>query len=394
MSVRIRVRNYQSIRDASIVADGLTVITGPNNSGKTAMLRAIRGVVQNTPGSAFVRHDTKECTVNLEFDDGHTVEWTKGKDTKPTYRVDGGNPIHPGRAVPDEVKALGIVPIKAGDQEIWPTIAPQFSGQMFLIDKPGSVLAEAVADVERVGHLNRALRVVESDLRAANSELRVRQSDLEKQSVALAHFEGLDQVADLVDRSEKAAIQVGRVETALLRLRGTRDRLLKARGVAQRFAGLHEIIVPQLGTLGNDLRQLEQLRGVQRRFQHAQTTATRFQGVDQITVPSPDTTRAILREMLDLGKLRIRLRKAQAECERFGGFAGLDPSISVQGPERILQALDRVRGLKKKMEQAQSTVQEHTNLLRTAERDVEVAGQEVQAELEKSKNCPTCGHPL
>ena len=43
MAVTARVQNFQSVEDATIVIDGLTVITGTNNSGKTAVMRAIRG---------------------------------------------------------------------------------------------------------------------------------------------------------------------------------------------------------------------------------------------------------------------------------------------------------------------------------------------------------------
>ena len=36
MPLKVRVRNFQSIEDATLVIDGLTVVTGTNNAGKSA----------------------------------------------------------------------------------------------------------------------------------------------------------------------------------------------------------------------------------------------------------------------------------------------------------------------------------------------------------------------
>ena len=67
--MKVTVENFQSIKRAEIDVDGFTVITGPNNSGKTALMRAIRGAFQNAPGSAFIRHGEKECRVEVDLGD-------------------------------------------------------------------------------------------------------------------------------------------------------------------------------------------------------------------------------------------------------------------------------------------------------------------------------------
>ncbi len=51
--VKVRVKNFQSIREAEVEVKGLTVITGPNNSGKTAFMRAVKGE-EGVCGSWFV----------------------------------------------------------------------------------------------------------------------------------------------------------------------------------------------------------------------------------------------------------------------------------------------------------------------------------------------------
>ena len=197
MPVRVHIKNFQSIADATLTIDGFTVITGANNSGKTAVIRAVQGALSNAPGDAFVRHGADRLSVELSFDDGQSVKWEKGPKVKPTYHI-GGKTLHPGRTVPEEVSALGIRPVLIGQVPVWPQIAKQFTGQVFLLDLPGSSVAEAVADVDRVGRLTQALRFADSDKRAATTDLRVRRQDVETGKREVEAYDGVEAVVDAV----------------------------------------------------------------------------------------------------------------------------------------------------------------------------------------------------
>jgi len=131
MPVRVRVQNFQSIEDAEVVIDGLTVITGPNNSGKSAFMRAIWGVFTNAPSGPLVRRGESHLTVDIEFGDGHSVRWEKGPKIN-QYTVDGKKLSNVGRGVPPEVAELGVQEIKGGSDRLWPQIARQFDGTLFL----------------------------------------------------------------------------------------------------------------------------------------------------------------------------------------------------------------------------------------------------------------------
>lgn len=193
--VKVEISNFQSLGEISLDVEGFTVVTGRNNTGKTAVLRAIQGVFQNTPGNTFVREGQTKCEVTVDFGVDGSLTWSKGTTSRerPTYRITGLNdPINPGSGVPEEVKSFRVVPLKAGNKEVWPTIASQFGGQVFLLDQSPSFIAECIADVERVGKLNQCLRNVQSDLRSVKSELKVRESDLKTVQQQLTSFDGLD----------------------------------------------------------------------------------------------------------------------------------------------------------------------------------------------------------
>lgn len=347
MPVRVHIRNFQSIRSADLEVKGLTVVTGTNNSGKTACQRAVSGVFQNTGGTAFIRHGTEKCSVEIVFDDRKVV-WEKGTKTRPTYIVDGGLPLFPGQAVPDEVQALGVRPIVAGGQEIWPTIAPQFSGQVFLIDKPGSVLAEAVADVERVGQLNQALRAAESDRRSAAAELKIRQADLVTHEAEVERFNGLDAAVEAVAGLETDAKKLDTLKRAIEGITSLRGRLSKARAEVVALEGIREVRVPD----------------------------------DDVTV--------ILDGLTALRGLQRRLVTAKAQVAKYEGFAQVDLPVE-ERPKKLLEGLEVLYALRSRMAAAALQVTNCESELLGAQEDAQKAEAEAQEALAELGQCPTCG---
>ena len=242
--IKVRVRNFQSIEDEEVVIDGLTVVTGPNNSGKTAFMRAVRGVFTNASPGPLIRHGAAYLSVAITFDDGAEVLWEKGWEkpgrkgkTVNRYVVNGVSIANVGRGVPPEVAALGVGEIKAASDRIWPQIARQFEGTLFLVNRPGSAVAEALSDVERVGKLTEALRLSEKDRRSSSSELKIRHSDLALAKDYVAKFEGLSELSskvallkeerktlgDLSDKIEAEAQLLSRLKTAQADLAPLKD---------------------------------------------------------------------------------------------------------------------------------------------------------------------------
>lgn len=351
MPIKARIQRFQAIQDAEIVIDRFTVVTGTNNTGKSSSVRAIRGVFQNLPGTAFIREGEADCKVTLDLGD-HQVVWSKGlgKKDRPYYVVDGGDPIYPGQAVPPEVAALGVVPIQAGGQEVWPNIASQFVGQVFLLDKPGSALAEAVADVERVGQLNRALRAAEGDRRQRAVTLKVRQVDLVSQDAALARFSGLDAISDAITALEAQRGQASRIAKAVTSLRGLHDRLHRARGVVQTLTPVTGVQPPNGKEAQHILADLQALRSLRERAHQVRTTVSRYAEVKTLQVL---------------------------------GDAG--PS------QRFLSALGVLYGLRSRYSEIVQRVAGRQADLKHAEKDLEWAARDAAEVLQEMGCCPTCG---
>jgi len=264
--MRVLVENFQSIKKAEIEVNGFTVVTGPNNSGKTALMRAVRGVFINPPAASYVRHGAKSLKVRLEFEDGQFAEWRKGGRGSNEYTINGHELKNVGRNAPDQIATLGILPIKVGTSVLWPQIAQQITGQVFLLDEVGSVVAEAIADVNRVRSLNEALRDVESDKRAGASKLKVRYSDRAALEEELEMFQNLEEVeqvvAFLVDHKQKAK----KAHSVILSLGQVRDQRDRENAAIHKLSPVEDIKIPSdevtnvIKSEARKVRELEKLR--------------------------------------------------------------------------------------------------------------------------------------
>ncbi|MBI5758897.1 MAG: AAA family ATPase [Planctomycetales bacterium] len=97
-------------------ARGLTVLIGPNNCGKSAVVSALQTLCSNVAGNFMVRHDERDCRVTIETDDEHTVTWRRHRDTV-SYIIDGREVHRLGAGgTPDDLDAVLRLPkVKSED---------------------------------------------------------------------------------------------------------------------------------------------------------------------------------------------------------------------------------------------------------------------------------------
>ncbi len=354
MAVQVRVRNFQSIEDASVTIDGLTVVTGANHSGKTAFMRAIRGVFTNAPPGPLVRHGCAHLSVALTFDDGTSVLWEKGWEkpgrkgkTVNRYTVNGKQIATVGRGVPPEVEALGVREIQAASDRVWPQIAQQFDGTLFLVNRPGSAVAEALSDVERVGALSTALKASEKDRRAVNAELKVRRKDVETHKVVAEKYDGLDVVGDQIRRLSGDLKGIQQKEQDIQDTTRCRDQLAVATQGVTDLADFG-VVIPV--TKAPKIKQgIVKVRGYADRLGDARDTADRLRGFAAISLPSADevnATRAGIDAVntlwgrfnaahdavdaaeADAKRVAGELTQAEAEVQRLLGDRGVCPTCN------------------------------------------------------------------
>ena len=283
--MKITIRDFQSIARADLDVDGLTVIVGQSNRGKSAAIRAVEGALFNRPGDGFVRIGAKSTEVAVTLPSvgpdrtaPHTVTWTKGGGVN-AFEVDGQAYGRVGQKAPDVLYALGFrdaqiggrVKEETGKLEGAETVRPQVAHQfdpIFLLDRPGSFLNEVMVKLSRLEVLQRANRACSADLRTAKSTVSVKAADLAKANALVVQMQAVvslrERVVGLVERQGQLrrnwerlrALKTLRDQYALtaraaassLPVRAPRtlpdyDRLLSIESLAvQRVAVLHRIV--------------------------------------------------------------------------------------------------------------------------------------------------------
>lgn len=79
---RVTLENFMSHKRTELdLAPGITVLVGPNNCGKSAVVAALSAVCRNDAGTYAIRHGEKTCRVTVTVQEGQTlreVTWVRG----------------------------------------------------------------------------------------------------------------------------------------------------------------------------------------------------------------------------------------------------------------------------------------------------------------------------
>ncbi len=219
-------------------APGLNALTGPNNSGKSAVVEALRCLAENPAPKHVIRHGASQARVEVLLDDGTRIAWIR----KPKYALYELTP--PGAAEPviyakfgrtppeDVLAALRLNPVHVESGEDIDVHLGNQREPVFLLGKPGSVMASFFAASSESAHLIAMQNLLTDKVRKAKQEKRRLEAE------AAAAGRDLDRLARLPDL--EYALETGRdVERALKDLGReipALERILSTRGAVTRRA--------------------------------------------------------------------------------------------------------------------------------------------------------------
>jgi len=293
---------------------GLTVLTGPNNSGKSAVVEALRCLAVNPTPKYFIRHGAKEARVEVQFDDGARLAWVR-RDKYALYeltRPGEETEVYAkfGRKPPEEVQdVLRLSLVELEDAAEVREIDVHLGNQrepIFLLNKPKTVMASFFASTTESAHLIKMQALLKNKINKAKAE--------EKDLLArLAGFEGrLDRLAPLPGVS--------------LRLERLRDGLEASRAGQRRAVALEGAIAAKTQTAASLARQ--------------QAAA----GAYAVLTPPPalhdvEALRGLALELRHKTGLR---RRAQAKSEALSGLA---PPAGAYAAAALAARLDALRAM-------------------------------------------------
>ncbi len=207
---KIILVNFQShVYSELSLSRGVNVIVGPSDSGKTAIMRALRWNMFNDPsGVEFVREGESEVSVTVRFQNHVEVERRRSR-SKNQYilrRPDEEELIFEGfgKNVPKEIEeAIGIKKIMLDDKKSLPL---NFSDQLdgpFLLQETDAYKAQAIGRMVGVDLLDETMRDTLRDKKQISLRRELMEKDLEETEKTLEAFSDLDDQIILRERVEK-----------------------------------------------------------------------------------------------------------------------------------------------------------------------------------------------
>lgn len=434
MIVKLTLENFLAHGHSTFdFAPGLNVLTGPNNSGKSAVVEALRCLAENPIPRHVIRHGAKQARVTAELEDGTRVAWVRtpkyalyeltppGAEAPEVYAKFGRTPPQ------DVLNALRLdrVPVEGLDDGIDVHLGNQRE-PVFLLGRPGSVMASFFASSTESAHLIAMQNLLTDKTRKAKRE------KARLDAAAGAARDDLDRLAGLPGL--ELALETGRaMEAALAALAGeipALDGLLAARAalvrrlnaLAARTAALQKITpAPQpadtaalaatldaratlaaargraaarsaaLGHLapGPELardaaleRDASAMAQARAALGHAREKARALAGL--APPPEPFPVAALAGRLADSRRLAARIARhgaLRAAHER------LAPPPELPDERPLAELADTIRTLRRGRDAAAAGLAERQSRLEALHRDV-------QARLAQVGRCPLCGGEL
>ena len=203
----IRLENFQDHRDSVVcLTNGINLIVGSSDAGKSAILRAVNFVFHNNlKGDSFIRHGTTECRVTLKFSDGVEVTRIKGNDVN-SYNLkdsEGNNHSFPkvGTSVPEEIKKqLGEPPL---DDKKRPIAYADQMANLFLVDLSPADLPRTLSELTGIQNLQSAAETLSKNARSFDRVIKDKNDKIEKLNVELEKYSYVDKDYESIESIEQ-----------------------------------------------------------------------------------------------------------------------------------------------------------------------------------------------
>lgn len=366
--VQLQLRGFQSHVDTTVsLVPGLNVITGPSDSGKTAIIRAVRWVAFNEPaGEAFIHPAVGKAEVTLTLDNGTSI--TKRRQSRRTIYILNEPNREPQTfekaEVPDEVtSALGIREYTFGDFAAVLNIAYQLEAP-FLISEPASAGAKVLGKLAGTEVVDLAIKSAGSQYRAASSDRQQATKERDQLNVELLDYTRLDEIKTFQQSAERLF-----QETAALNIR--RDKLtalaedydratLDAKRATQSVIRLAD--VPEL------VERCAEIESVHQRLQALQSYWVQWQRAKQVL----DQTTQTIEKLTQLPEAEYLLAETQIKN----------------------QQLSQLKALWDKYDAAKNTYDNYSARLKEADKEEQSTRQELEALWASLDVCPLCELPI
>ena len=182
MIKKVKIKNFQSHSDSELEFDeGVNIIVGTSNKGKSAILRAIKWNLFNKPsGTDFIKWDESDCSVSLLVDDKE-IERKRTK-SKNVYSYENNEYAALRSSVPEDIRAV----LNISDLNV----KNQLDNPFLLSDSAGQV-AKTFNQIANLDKIDTTLRNINQIKKENSKEIEFLENNLTEIGIDLEGFKYL-----------------------------------------------------------------------------------------------------------------------------------------------------------------------------------------------------------
>lgn len=435
---RIELVNFMS-HDATVIepSDGLTVLVGPNNCGKSAVVTALQILATNDNSTYVLRHNESDCTVTVTTSDpdpsdpdtteNHIVQWGRTRDA-PRYVIDGVRFDRLGRgAVPDELHAALRLPKVVTDDDR--KFDVHFGGQkspIFLLNDPPSHAAQFFASSSDAATLIAMQNLHQKRTADAKREQKELSAQLLQFERELAALEPVDALVARVCANEEAYQEIARTAIQVQQCEAVSASLLVAINAVDRAQSRATVLarVPAPPVMGDEAALAHTFTSLATAHRNQRNADAVRRAVRLLSIPPAmgDTAglSQCLRSLDAATQSVVRTRKLRTAVESLTAPPALardtDLRVAVDAlagahetarrthclrtrlaPLKPLDEFPAPRPLRESIsaiEQAAALVDEHSTGAQSARTGLALLALEIARWVQEHPSCPICGSSL
>ena len=264
MITKIEIKNFQSHKNTVLEFDkGVNVICGESDNGKSAVIRAIRWVVENQPqGTEKINsnwnEDFKEpLSVKLYTEKGYVERIRDKKRNGYNICKNGEKEIvldAIGKGVPKEVTDF----LNVSDVNFQFQLDPPY-----LLTKSAGEASKYLNEIVHLDSIDKIMSIADSDKRQLSSEQKIVESDIKKLEEELKNTEWIDEAERLYTRVSKYDEHISSSNDELIGLNEQISEheslkivdLTKQKELVEK---IESISIPDISELDEDIKEYEE----------------------------------------------------------------------------------------------------------------------------------------
>ena len=427
MIKRIELVNFMSHEHTVIEpSDGLTVLIGPNNCGKSAVVSALQVLCSNPTSTYVLRHGAKECKIIVETDSGDRIIWSRKKSGSPKYEINGKPFDRLNRKVPEELHKILRLPAVQADKETYDVHFGEQRSPIFLLGDKEKAAAQFFASSSDAIRLVEMQSLHKNRVRKSNHEvgrLKEERATLETEIEILTPLEKIRDAAKECqteyDELQKRAAKTKQLQSDVKQLSAS----LVLNAVLNARSEVLSVVPdpPNIALTAGIKSNLQQLKNLLQKQSHVEKSAD---ALDALPNPPAINNTTILTRSIEqlqshdlqsvslqknlsvlkplkplpplqkvdglksmIGELSLAVQRKKALVALSKRLAKIDAPPQLDSPQQLQTAIVALDEALLKREQL-------SQLLATTSKDLKAAKRDFEVWIEGHPQCPTCGSEL